>query len=147
MDLDKTIEESLDGLWNNSQYGGVNELPRKDYQPYNPSGGYTFPYQSGMSPSSPVNPDPENTPSIPWPLQTVTDDLTDSFIYLVAAIKKMERCERENISISDKQRENLNKLIKISKSALVRIRNVGANVVKIVNLAGNLPPQSPSQQQ
>lgn len=145
MDLDKALNESLDGMYNNRQYGGTSEMPRKDYQPYNSSGSYTFPYQAGSPPVfPPTAPDPQNTASIPWPLNTVTDDISDSFVYLLASVKKMERCLKENPSLNDKQKEAIKELMKISNEALERIEVVGANIISIANLAGELPPQSPT---
>lgn len=144
MDLDKVLEESLDGLWNNRQYGGTNELPRKDFQPYSSSSGYSFPYQAGSPPVlPPTAPAPQNTPSIPWPLNTVTDDLSDSFVYLVAAVKKMQRCVDENPSLNKKQREMIKKMVIAINSSLKTIERVGASVIMIANLAEALPPQSP----
>jgi hypothetical protein len=145
MDFDKALNESLDGMYNNRQYGATSETPRKDYQPYNSSGGYTFPYQAGSPPVfPPTAPDPQNTASIPWPLNTVTDDISDSFVYLLASVKKMERCLKENPSLNDKQKEAIKELMKISNEALERIEVVGANIISIANLAGELPPQSPT---
>jgi hypothetical protein len=144
MDLNKALNESLDGMWNNRQYGGTSEMPRKDYQPYSSSAGYTFPYQSGAtSVFPPTAPDPQNTPSIPWPLNTVDHDLSDSFVYLVSAVKKMERCIKENPSLNDKQRSAIKSLMKLADESLKRIEVIGANIVKVANLAGALPPQSP----
>jgi hypothetical protein len=147
MDFKKTIEESLDGLWNNRQYGGTSEMPRKDYQPYSSSDGYSFPYQAGSPPVfPPTAPGPQNTPSIPWPLNTVTDDLSDSFVYLVAAVKKMQRCVDENPSLNVKQKEVIKKMVKAINSSLKNIERVGASVLMIANLAEELPPQTPEQE-
>jgi hypothetical protein len=144
MDLNKVLEESLDGLWNNRQYGGTSEMPRKDYQPYSSSAGYTFPYQAGSPPVfPPTAPDPQNTPSIPWPLNTVTDDLSDSFVYLLAAVKKMERCIKENPSLNEKQKSAVKSLMNIANESLKRIEVIGANIITVANLAEELPPQSP----
>jgi len=143
MDLGKVLEESLDGMWNNRQYGGKTEMARKDFQPYNSSSGYSFPYQSGGNPTlPPTAPGPENTPSIPWPLNTVTDDLSDGFVYLVSAVKKMQRCIDENPSLNDKQREVIGKMVKSINFSLKNIEKVGASVIMIANLAEALPPQS-----
>lgn len=144
MDFDKVLEESLDGMWNNRQYGGTSEMPRKDYQPYSTSNGYSFPYQAGSPPVfAPTAPEPQNTPSIPWPLHTVTDDLSDSFVYLVSAVKKMQRCVDENPSLNLKQREVIKKMVKAINSSLKNIERVGASIEMIANLAEALPPQSP----
>lgn len=145
MDIDKVLNESLDGLWNNKGHGGASELPRKDYQPYSTSNGYTFPYQAGSPPVfPPTAPDPQNTPSVPWPLITTDTDLADAYMYIVSAVKKMKRCVDENPSLNLQQKIALKKLIKLSKQALKRVSFVGKHVMSIANLAGNLPPQSPN---
>ena len=56
----------------------------------------------------------------------------------------MERCLKENPSLNDKQKEAIKELMKISNEALKRIEVVGANIISIANLAGELPPQSPT---
>jgi hypothetical protein len=148
MDFNETLEESLDGLWNNRQFGSISELPRKDYQPYNSSGGYSYPYQAGgEGVFPPSTPGPENTPSIPWPLNTVTDDLSDAFIYTLSAMQKIERCISENPSLNKKQKEALKKLAIVTKDALKRIDAVGKNIITISNLAGPLPSQLPNLDQ
>jgi hypothetical protein len=147
MDLDKVLEESLDGLWNNRQYGGTSEMPRKDYQPYSSSDGYSFPYQAGSPPVfPPTAQEPQNTPSIPWPLNTVTDDLSDSFVYLVSAVKKMQRCVDENPALNLKQREVIKQMVKAINSSLKNIERVGASILMVANLAEALPTQSPHQE-
>lgn len=144
MNLEETLNESLDGMWNNRQYGGASELPRKDYQPYSSSAGYSYPYQAGgQGVFPPSTPQPENTPSIPWPLNTVTDDLSDAFIYTLSAMQKIERCINENPSLNKEQKQALKKMAIAIKDALKRINAVGKNIVTISNLAGVLPPQSP----
>jgi hypothetical protein len=148
MDFDKALNESLDGMWNNRQYGGASELPRKDYQPYSTSTGYGFPYQKGAPPiSPPTSPQPENTPEIPWPLQNVTDDIADSFVYLLAALKKMEACLLENPSLKKKQRAKLKQYIRYTRGALARMQKVGMEIIHATNLAGDLPPQVPDNTQ
>ena len=145
MDLEKTLDESLDGLWNNRGYGGTSEPPRKDYQPYSAGSGYSFPYQAGSPPVfPPTPPDPQNNPSIPWPLDTVSADIADSFVYLIAAYKKMKRCTEENPSINKKQREAIGEMMAITANALRKIEKVGTRIVTVANIAGNLPPQSPT---
>jgi len=145
MDLNKTLQESLDGLWGNRSYGGTSELPRKDYQPYSASSGYSYPYQQGgntMFP--PTSPDPQNTLSVPWPMGNVTEDLADGFVYILSALKKMERCLNENPSLKPKQKKILKKYIKFLKAALYIVKKIGKSVINSVNLAKDLPPQSPT---
>jgi len=145
MNLKKTLEEELDGLWNNRQYGGASESPRKDYQPYSSSNGYSFPYQAGSPPvMPPTAPSPEGIPSMPWPLETVSVDLADAFVYLISAFNKLNRCIEENPSLNTKQRSVIKILLKLLKGSLLRIEKVGNNIVRVANLASDLPPQSPS---
>jgi hypothetical protein len=142
MNFKETIEESLDGVWNNRQYGGASELPRKDYQPYSSSNGYSFPYQNGAPPIfPPTTPPPDNTPSLPWPLGTVTDDLADGFVYTLAAFNKMKMCLNENPSLNSKQKIAIKKLMKACGKAIYLTRKVGENIVAVANLAENPPSQ------
>ena len=146
MNLDKVLNESLDGMWNNRQYGGTSESPRKDYQPMNSKDGYSFPYQAGSPPIfPPTSPTPENIPSIPWPLNTVTDDLADAFVYLVSAVKKMHRCVEENPAPSKQQKEEIKKMMNSLRQSLLNVEKVGAHIIEVSNLAGQLPPQSPQE--
>ena len=141
----RILKESLDGLWNNRSYGGASELPRKDYQPYSASSGYSYPYQQGgntMFP--PTSPDPQNTPSVPWQMSNITDDLADGFVYILSALKKMERCLNENPALKPNQRKVLNKYIKYTKAALYIVKKIGKSIINSVNLAKALPPQSPT---
>lgn len=144
--IDETLEEAYDGAaWNNARYTAYSEPPRKDYMPISTSDGYSFPYQRGAPPiSPPIGPQPENTPEIPWPLQTVTDDFADSFVYLVSALKKMETCLRTNPVLKKHQRHTLKKYIKYVKGALARIQVVGSQIIHDMNLAGELPSQVPT---
>jgi hypothetical protein len=144
MNLKDIIDESIDTLWNQRQYGASNEWPRKDFVPVGARNDYNFPYQKGSPPVfPPTTPTPPNTADMPWPLQTVTEDLADSFVYLLEAHKKMKRCVKENPSISSEQKKNLIKLIKISKEALRAIEYVGFKIRDTVDLAGPMPPQGP----
>lgn len=134
MNLEKIINESLDGLWNNRQYGGTNELPRKDHQPYSTSQGYSYPYQAGGA-SEPPPEENAKAVSTPWPLNTVESDLSDSFVYLVSAYNKMKRCLNENPSLKEDQKQKIKKLMKLTGQALKRIEFVGLNIVKVSDIS------------
>lgn len=147
LEEDSVVEEAFDGaVWNNRRYSAYSEPPRKDYMPISTSDGYGFPYQRGAPPiSPPTAPQPENTPEIPWPLHSVTEDFADSFVYLVSALNKMESCLRMNPVLNKKQRHELKKFIKYTKGAMARIKVVGSEIIQAVNLAGELPPQVPEK--
>lgn len=144
MNLDKIINESIDTLWNQRQYPASSEWPRKDFVPFGSRNDYNFPYQKGTPPVfPPSSPMPENTPDMPWPLQTVTDDIADSFIYLLSAVKKMQRCVKENPAPTKEQKLKLKKLISIGFKTLKTIEKIGVHVRPSADLAKPLPPQSP----
>ena len=92
----------------------------------------------------PTEPMPENTPSMPWPLQTVTDDVADSFIYLLSAVKKMQRCVKENPSPTKEQKLKLKQLIRVGFKTLKTIEKIGLHIRSSADLAKPLPPQGPS---
>jgi hypothetical protein len=145
MDLDKIIKESIDTLWNQRQYPASNEWPRKDFVPLGARDDYNFPYQKGAPPVFPPStPMPENTPSMPWPLQTVSEDIADSFVYLLTAIKKMQRCVKENPSPTKEQKLKLKELIKMGRKTLRVIEHIGIQVRGAADLAKPLPPQVPN---
>lgn len=131
MNLKKIIEDSLDSMWNNSTYGGNNELPRKDYVPYTTSQGYGFPYQQGVDPSIPPQDDGKAT-TTPWPLQDIETDLSNSFISLLTAIEKLKQCSENNLSLTKTQKKVIQKFIKISVNALKRIEIVGLNFARLL---------------
>jgi hypothetical protein len=132
MNLLKILEESIDSLWNNATYGATSELPRKDYQPYTTSSGYSYPYQQGIPPTAtPGDEKTEEAAVTPWPLHTIETDLSNSFIHLVTALEKMQECLDKNISITKNQKTKIKNLMKISTNALRRIELVGVNVSKI----------------
>ena len=144
MNFKETLEESLDVLWNNRQYGGTNELPRKDYQPYSSSSGYSYPYQQGGNPMfPPTNREPDSIPSIPWPLETVTSDLADGFVYILSALKKLETTVKQNPTLSEKRKKLIGKYIKALKASLYIIKKVGKGIINVVNLSKNPSPQYP----
>lgn len=145
MDLNEVLNESLDGMWRNKPYGGNSEPPRKDYMPYTTKDGYAYPFQQGGSAAMPPSPDPDNTPDLPWPLQGITEDLSDSFVYLATAYQKMERCVKENPAPSDRQKEKIKKLMKFVEEALIRIKEVGVRIVPTSDLASKFPAQNPIQ--
>jgi hypothetical protein len=145
MDLNKAINESIDTLWNQRQYPASSEWPRKDFVPFGARNDYNFPYQKGTPPVfPPTAPMPENTPSMPWPLQTVDEDIADSFVYLLSAVKKMQRCVKENPSPTKEQKLRLKQLIKVGLKTLKTIEKIGIHIRPVADLAKPLPPQSPS---
>lgn len=140
MNLEKIIEEIYDT--GNKQYSAGSMAPRKDFAPVSTTGNYNYPYQKNMPSDVPTTPPPDGPPSYPWPLQTIVDDLSDSFVYLIAATNKLAQCAKNNPVIKPKQKDQLIELYKKSKQALLLIKDVGLSIEKVSNLAGPQPPQS-----
>ena len=146
MDLKDALNEALDGLYNNPSYGGYSDAPRKDWGPQSNQYGYSFPYQKNNPLFPPVGPPTEQTPDMPWPLQTVSQDLTDSFIYLLTATNKMENCLNLNTSIDKKQKKKLESLIDYSGRILGAIKNLDAKLAFHLDLASSLEGINPQQE-
>ena len=112
------------------QYTAYNEPPRKDFVPYSNKAGYNYPYQQNTSATpAPENAIPSHIPSIPWPLEGVTEDLSDSYIYLLTAGNKINQALKNNPSLSPPQRKDLKKYLKLCKDALDIIKNIGVNLI------------------
>lgn len=145
MDIETVLNEALNGLYNNPNYGGYSDAPRKDWGPQSNQQGYSFPYQTNhLFPSTP--PTPEQTPDMPWPLQTVTHDLADSFIYLLTAANKMENCLHLNTSLDKKTKIKLNNLINFSAKILAAIKKLDAKLTFELDLASSLEGVNPQQE-
>jgi hypothetical protein len=116
MNLDKVLSEAVGDIWNNAHYGATSEEPRKDFVGFSTRDGYNFPYQHNAPPVHPPSgPQPYQTADLPWPLQTVSDDIRDSFVYLVAAHNKMKTCVDQNPSISKNQKIQIEHLTQAYK--------------------------------
>ena len=134
MKLNEVIEEML-GAPGGKQYSAYNEPPRKDFVPYSNKAGYNYPYQQNTSATpAPENVIPPHIPSIPWPLEGVTEDLSDSYIYLLTAGNKINQALKNNPSLSPEQRKDLKKYLKHCKDALDIIKNIGVNLINKAEL-------------
>jgi hypothetical protein len=143
MKLERMIEEIYDA--GNKQYSAGSMAPRKDFAPVSTTGNYNYPYQKNMPADVPTSPPPDAPVSYPWPLQTIVDDLSDSFVYLIAATNKIAQCAKNNPTLKQKQKDGLIELYKKSKKALLLIKDVGLSIDKVVNIAGPQPSQAPVQ--
>jgi len=97
----------------NKNYPASSSAPRKDFAPVSTSNGYNYPYQNTGA-SEMENPLPDNPITYPWELQTVTDDLSNSFVSIVAASQKIIS-SRDNPALNVKQKQDLNKVVKYSR--------------------------------
>lgn len=115
----------------------ANDSPRKDFGPAGGSGyppsnkGMLDPYQS--HPMSTM-PDADRPPHLPFPLETVTDFLAQSYIYLNTATKQISEVVKNNPTLDPVYKSQLKKFIKLNNQALKRIHYTGLNITKVSNL-------------
>jgi hypothetical protein len=140
MDFDQIIEEIYDS--GGGSYSASSEAPRKDFAPMSSKAGYNNPYQRDGVYGNLTEPPPDAPESMPWPLQTVTTDVADSFVYLMTAMNKMSQCVKQNPSLTKEAKKELLELYKKSKQALGLLRDVGLSINKL-NIAGAQPSQNP----
>ena len=140
MDLNKIIEEIYNGGGGN--YPAYSEPPRKDFAPMSNKSGYTNPYQSNAVYGNLTEPPPDAPASLPWPLQTVTTDFADSFVFLMAGINKMVQCIKQNPTLPKDSKKDLIELYKKSNQALKILKDVGLSINKL-NMADQQPAQNP----
>jgi hypothetical protein len=145
MNLEGLIEEVYDQ--GPQRYGGFNSAPRKDFAPLPSKDGYNYPYQQNPPLSNLTTPPPEGPVAYPWPLQTIVDDLSDSFVCLLNAASKIADCAKNNPSIDNKQQNELFEFYKSSKQALEIIKNIGTGIGNVVNMSEGQPSQNPVAQQ
>lgn len=140
MKLKELIEEVYDQ--GPKSYPAYSASPRKDFVPYSTKDGYNFPYQKNAPPIFPPEPpQPENPVALPWPLQTINDDLSDAYIYLLGAAKKISDVVANNPTINSEQKVEFTKLYKDLKIALDHIKKVGLKVSDVGNMASQVSVQ------
>jgi hypothetical protein len=140
MNLNQIIEEIYDSGGGN--YPAYSEPPRKDFAPMSNRGGYENPYQRGGAHQQPTDQTLQGQPSMPWPLQTLNDDITDSFVFLTAAMTKMIQAVKGNPTLDKKMKEELLVLYKKSKVALNLLKEIGLSATDL-NMARPQPVQNP----
>lgn len=140
MKLKDLIEEVYDQ--GPKSYPAYSSAPRKDFVPYSTKGGYDFPFQKNAPPIFPPEPpQPANPVALPWPLQTINDDLSDAYIYLLGAAKKISDVVANNPTINSEQKVEFTKLYKDLKIALDHIKKVGLKVSDVGNMASQVSVQ------
>jgi hypothetical protein len=140
MELEKIIEEIYDSPSGN--YSASSEAPRKDFAPISKTNGYSYPYQRGGTSDNLTSPPPDAPTSYPWPLQTVEDDLSDSFVFLATAMSKIAQSVKNNPTITSEQKEKAIFLYKKSKKALMMIKDIGIHIGDVFNMSEQQPDQN-----
>jgi hypothetical protein len=139
MNLNEIIEEIYDGGGGN--YPAYSQPPRKDFAPMSMRNGYDYPYQKDGKYDL-TEPPPDAPVAMPWPLQTITDDLSDAFVFLMTASGKLSQCIKNNPTLTKEQKDKLLDFYKVSRKALDMIQDIGTNIHKF-NIAGPQPSQNP----
>jgi hypothetical protein len=140
MKLKDLIEEVYDQ--GPKSYPAYSSSPRKDFVPYSTKDGYNFPYQKNTPPIFPPEPpQPANPVALPWPLQTINDDLSDAYIYLLGAAKKISDVVANNPTINSEQKTQFTELYKDLKISLDHIKKVGLKVSDVANMASPVTVQ------
>lgn len=137
MDLNKILVEAIE-----TRYPAVSQPPRYGFGPLSSQGGTSL-NQSGLNsanklalPENPaMMPPPLYPESLPWPLDTVNEDLADAFVFLYAAIKKIKMTFKDNPAITKEQQIHLISYYKILKKALKHIKDVGVQLTPDINIA------------
>jgi hypothetical protein len=140
MNLNDIIEEIYDSR--GGQYPAYSTPPRKDFAPLSNKGGYANPYQQNAVYDVLTEPSPEAPLSMPWPLQTVSTDIADSFVYLMSGMSKIVQCLKQNPTLDKNAKKELVEIYKNSKQALMLLKDIGSSLHKM-NLAGPQPAQNP----
>lgn len=140
MKLSKILEEAM-GSYAPTQYPASSMAPRKDFVPFNKKDGYLYSRQQG-SDFPPVTPVPPNPSSWPWELNGVLNDISDAFVFLEVALKKMSNCAKGSKVINKEQRQALLELYKAGKQASKVVKKIGMNIEDVGNIAGQPTPDA-----
>jgi hypothetical protein len=112
---------------------------RKDFGPAGGNGyppsmnkkGLLDPYQS--HPLATMG-DPDRVPSMPYPLENINSYLSDSYVYLNAAITQMTAAAKSNPALSPVFAKEIERLSKEGKKALQSIEYIGQRITSVANL-------------
>ena len=140
MKLDKILAEAM-GSYAPTQYPASSMAPRKDFVPYNKKDGYNYSRQAGGD-FPPVTPVPPNPSSWPWELNGVMNDISDAYVFLEVALKKMSNCAKGSKAINKNQRQALLELYKAGKEASKVVKKIGMKIEDVGNIAGQPTPDA-----
>jgi hypothetical protein len=142
MEFNKIVEEIYNSGYG-GQYPAYSEPPRKDFAPMSNKSGYDNPYRRDGAYGNLPEPQKEGTPSMPWPLQTLSGDISDSFVYLMSGMSKLIQCIKQNPVLDKDQKKEMIEIYKKAKVALSILKKIGISVDKF-NMAKPQPVQDPT---
>lgn len=130
MNLTEIIEETISNTASMKTYSAYEQPARKDFIPLN-QGDYNFKYTQNARPGGERLPEPPIKGSVPWPLEGVVDDFTNSYVDLYTAGQKINASIKANKALSDKQKKELEKYLKDIKTILSHIKSMGSKIVDV----------------
>ena len=130
MKINELIEEMIGDSSNIRTYSAYESPARKDFIPLNNSE-HNYSYQQNIRPGGDRLPEPPIKGSLPWPLETVIGDFTDSFVYLYTAGQKINESVKNNRALSKAQKNKLKKYLKDITTILNHIKDMGSSIVDI----------------
>lgn len=129
---DKALREVIGEA---STYPASNSPPRKDFVPLSSKNGYEFPYQKNDAVWPPSDRPLDGQVALPWPLQLVPIDLADSYVYLLAALKKIQSAAQQNKALTLAQKDALRDIFRMGKQAKKMIKQMGMVFEPVMNMA------------
>jgi len=135
------ILKELNSTWNPSEYSASSTPPRKDFVPFSKKdqAGYGKQNNADFPQSSPVPPNPA---SLPYPLENVVEDFADSYVYLMAGLKKISICCKNNKALNNRQKKELLHFYAYGKKALDVISKIGMKIQDTANMGSQSTPDA-----
>jgi hypothetical protein len=109
--------------------------PRKDFTAYSKKDEYNYSRQSNVDYQN-LTPPPPVPSNLPWELNNILGDLSDSYVYLLTALSKMSQCARHSKVIDKAQKKKILELYKAAKKSSEVIKKVGMMVEDISSISG-----------
>jgi hypothetical protein len=138
----ESLQDILKEYVGNTYYPAKSDAPRKDFTPAIGQKGYTVPYQADILPSNPDDTPPANSSTTLWPMQSISEDIADSYVYLYAATLKMNDCIKQNAALRPEQKKLLREIFKICKILNKTIMKIGCKMDKEFNLSNMVDSSS-----
>lgn len=130
MNLTKIIEETMSSNASMKTYSAYEQPARKDFIPLN-QGDYNFKYSQNVRPGGERLPEPPIQGALPWPLEKIVDDFTNSYIELYTAGQKINASIKANKALTKEQKEKLKGYLKDIATILNHIKTMGSKIIDI----------------
>ena len=130
MNLKYIIQETMTNTGSMKSYSAYEQPARKDFIPLNQAD-YNFQYNSNIRPGGERLPEPPIQGNLPWPLEKIVDDFTNSYVDLYTAGQKINASIKSNKALSKKQKEELKGYLKDIATILGHIKNMGSKIIDI----------------